>query len=161
MSDEEKLFYTIGEVAQVVNVKPYVLRYWETEFKKLDPQKSPTGQRTYRQKDIQIALAIKKLLYDEKYTIAGAIQKLDEMEKAGLDQVDMFAAKPAEPAPEKEPVAEERPKAVAAKFDLALEENSKHEQLEPHAPVHSPEKVEGFLRLLDHSKGILKKYDLA
>ena len=82
---EEKLFYTIGEASKIVNVKPYVLRYWETEFRKLNPQKSATGQRAYRKKDIQAALTIRRLLYVEKYTIAGAIQKLDEIEKEGLD----------------------------------------------------------------------------
>lgn len=124
MPDEQKLFYTIGEVAQTVNVKPYVLRYWETEFKKLDPQKSPTGQRTYRKKDIEIALTIKRLLYDEKYTIAGAIQKLEELEKEGLDQIDMFAVKAAEEA------AIEKAKAALPKFEMTLKENSKHEELD-------------------------------
>src|SRR5580692_8615935 len=83
MSNDEKLFYGIGEVAEILQLKPYVLRYWETEFKKLNPQKSFTGQRTYRVKDIQMALTIKKLLYDDQYTIAGAIQKLEELDTKG------------------------------------------------------------------------------
>src|SRR5277367_717933 len=97
MANEEKLFYTIGEASQMVDVKPYVLRYWESEFKKLNPQKSATGQRTYRKKDIEIALTIKRLLYNEKYTIAGAVQKLEEIEKEGFDQIDMFSAKQPQP----------------------------------------------------------------
>jgi len=156
MADEQKLFYTIGEVAQMVNVKPYVLRYWETEFKKLDPQKSQTGQRTYRKKDIEIALTIKRLLYDEKYTIAGAVQKLEELEKEGLDQINMFAVKAAEEA------AIEKAKAALPKFEMALEENSKHEQLEHSpSPAISREKADEFLGLISTSKTIFKKYGLA
>jgi DNA-binding transcriptional MerR regulator len=82
---EEKLFFTIGETAQLLDVKAYVLRYWETEFKQLNPQKSETGQRVYRSKDVQICQTIKRLLYVEKYTIAGAKQKLEEFEKTGFD----------------------------------------------------------------------------
>ena len=83
----EKLFYTIGEAAQLFDIKPYVLRYWETEFTQLNPQKSETGQRVYRAKDIQVCQTIKRLLYVEKYTIAGAKQKLEELEKTGFDPV--------------------------------------------------------------------------
>lgn len=93
MANEEKLFYTIGDVSKLVDVKPYVLRYWETEFKLLNPQKSVTGQRTYRKRDIQVALAIKKLLYDQKFTIAGAVTKLDELDQEGLEQIDLFGEK--------------------------------------------------------------------
>ncbi len=81
MSEEEKLFYTIGEVAQIVDVKPYVLRYWETEFRKLNPQKTGTGQRAYRQRDLRVALTIKRLLYEEQYTIAGAVKKLEDLDE--------------------------------------------------------------------------------
>src|SRR5579872_6506500 len=81
MAEEEKLFYTIGEVAQLVEVKPYVLRYWETEFRKLNPQKSVTGQRAYRKRDVRMALTIKRLLYGEKFTIAGAVKKLEELDE--------------------------------------------------------------------------------
>ena len=83
IQDGEKLFYTIGDVAQLLGVKPYVLRYWETEFRILNPQKTPTGQRAYRKKDIEAALTIRRLLYDEKYTIEGARQKVDEHRKGG------------------------------------------------------------------------------
>ncbi len=155
MPEEQKLFYTIGEVAQTVNVKPYVLRYWETEFKKLDPQKSQTGQRTYRKRDIEIALTIKRLLYDEKYTIAGAVQKLEELEKEGLDQIDMFAVKAAEEA------AIEKAKAALPKFEMALEENSKNEQVEHSPSPISSEKADEFLGLIEASKAIFEKYGLA
>ena len=71
-----KLYYSITEVAELTNVKPHVLRYWETEFKALRPKKNRAGNRTYRSGDIELIQAIKKLLYDEGYTIAGAKKKL-------------------------------------------------------------------------------------
>tara|TARA_B100000073_G_scaffold142250_1_gene117051 strand:- start:195 stop:524 length:330 start_codon:yes stop_codon:yes gene_type:complete len=68
----KKLYYSIGEVSKIVKLKPYVLRYWETEFKQLSPPKNRAGNRTYRQKDIDIILEIKNLLYNKKFTIEGA-----------------------------------------------------------------------------------------
>ena len=72
----EKLYYTISEVSKITGVKQYVLRYWETEFTALHPLKSSSGQRKYKQKDIDRIHQIKQLLYDESYTIAGAKRKL-------------------------------------------------------------------------------------
>jgi DNA-binding transcriptional MerR regulator len=72
----EKIFFKIGEVCDLVGVQPHVLRYWETEFPMLSPQKNRAGQRTYRRRDVEIALRIKELLYEELYTIAGAKKKL-------------------------------------------------------------------------------------
>lgn len=97
-TEEDKLFYSIGEVAEKVGVKPYVLRYWESEFDRLNPKKTPTGQRAYRKRDLETARTIKKLLYEEKYTIAGARKKLEELEREGLGQLDMFGRPPAPPA---------------------------------------------------------------
>ena len=74
-----KLYYRIGEVAKITDVKPHVLRYWETEFRWMAPPKSRSKQRLYRRKDIDMILLIKKLLYDERYTIAGARQRLREL----------------------------------------------------------------------------------
>ena len=74
-----KLYYRIGEVSQITGVKPYVLRYWESEFRLMAPQKSRSRQRLYRQKDIETILAIKRLLYEDRYTIAGARRKLREL----------------------------------------------------------------------------------
>jgi DNA-binding transcriptional MerR regulator len=74
-----KLYYSISEVAELVNVKAHVLRYWETQFKMLHPRKNRAGNRSYRVKDVKMALRIKRLLYDEGFTIAGARRKiLDE-----------------------------------------------------------------------------------
>ncbi len=71
-----KLFFKIGEVCQLTDTQPYVLRFWESEFPQLAPTKSRSGQRLYRRKDIDLVLEIKKLLYDEGFTIAGARKKL-------------------------------------------------------------------------------------
>jgi len=75
-SSVKKLYYSIGEVSRFTELEPHVLRYWETEFPRLKPQKNKAGNRTYRIKDIQMILQIKKLLYDDKYTIEGAKQRL-------------------------------------------------------------------------------------
>lgn len=72
----DKLFFKIGEVSKIVGVEPYVLRYWETEFPFLKPRKSKSGQRIYIRKDVELLLDIKKLLYQERYTIEGGRKKL-------------------------------------------------------------------------------------
>lgn len=76
---EGKLYYRIGEVAELTGVKPYVLRYWESEFRWMAPAKSRSRQRLYRKRDIEIIRLIKRLLYEERYTIAGARKKLREL----------------------------------------------------------------------------------
>ena len=68
----KKLYYSIGEVSEMTDLKSYVLRYWETEFNQLKPPKNRAGNRTYRQKDIEVILNIKELLYKKKFTIDGA-----------------------------------------------------------------------------------------
>ncbi|MFN2455180.1 MAG: MerR family transcriptional regulator [Pyrinomonadaceae bacterium] len=72
----EKLFFKIGEVCDITGVQAHVLRYWESEFPMLAPQKNRAGQRTYRKRDVEMALRIKELLYDDQYTIAGAKKRL-------------------------------------------------------------------------------------
>jgi len=72
----DKLFYKIGEVSRIVGVEPYVLRYWETEFSFLKPRKNKSGQRVYIKKDVELLLTIKKLLYQERFTIEGVRKKL-------------------------------------------------------------------------------------
>ena len=72
MNSIKKLYYSIGEVSKITELKQYVLRYWETEFKQLSPVKNKAGNRTYRQKDIDTILKIKDLLYSKKFTINGA-----------------------------------------------------------------------------------------
>ncbi len=72
----EKLFFKIGEVCDITGVQAHVLRYWESEFPMLAPQKNRAGQRTYRKRDVEMVLRIKELLYEDQYTIAGAKKKL-------------------------------------------------------------------------------------
>jgi DNA-binding transcriptional MerR regulator len=92
-----KLYYKIREVCEIVGVEAHVLRFWESEFPALAPPKSRTGQRTYRPKDIELLLRIKKLLYEEGFTIAGARKRL------GTDADDPEASvdSPEDPKPEK------------------------------------------------------------
>ena len=77
-----KLFFKIGEVCEITDTQPYVLRYWESEFPSLAPAKNSSGQRIYRRRDIETVLRIKQLLYEEGFTIAGAKKRL-ETEMAG------------------------------------------------------------------------------
>jgi len=78
-----KAYYSIGEVCDLTGLKPHVLRYWETQFPVLSPTKNRSGNRAYRRKDIELVLLVKHLLYDEKYTIEGARQRLLEMRRDG------------------------------------------------------------------------------
>jgi DNA-binding transcriptional MerR regulator len=77
-----KLYFRIGEVAKLAGIKPYVLRFWETEFPNLGPKKSGTGHRLYRRKDVELVLEIKRLLYEKRYTIEGARKFLGSKSKA-------------------------------------------------------------------------------
>jgi DNA-binding transcriptional MerR regulator len=79
----EKLFFKIGEVCELAGVQAHVLRYWESEFPMLAPQKNRAGQRVYRKRDVEIALRIKELLYEDQYTIAGAKKRLAHDMRAG------------------------------------------------------------------------------
>lgn len=79
----KKIYYSIGEVCDLSGLKPHVLRYWETQFDVLNPTKNRAGNRVYRSRDVEVVLLVKKLLYDEKYTIEGANQKLVDMRRDG------------------------------------------------------------------------------
>lgn len=79
----KKAYYSIGEVCDITGLKPHVLRYWETQFEVLSPTKNRAGNRVFRPKDIELVLLVKNLLYEEKYTIEGARQRLLEMRQAG------------------------------------------------------------------------------
>src|SRR5271154_6106288 len=97
----DKLYFRIGEVSRLAGIKPYVLRFWETEFSTLGPKKSGKGHRLYRRKDVELVLEIKRLLYDKRYTIEGARKYLDSRSrevvakpvsaKAARLQPDLFA----------------------------------------------------------------------
>jgi DNA-binding transcriptional MerR regulator len=82
----DKRYFRIGEVCDITGLKPHVLRYWETEFRQLKPHKTKSNQRLYRKKDVETLIVIRHLLYDLKYTIAGARSRLDEKkEAAGME----------------------------------------------------------------------------
>ncbi len=78
----DKLYFRIGDVSRLAGVKPYVLRYWETEFPAIAPKKSGTGQRLYRRKDVELILEIKHLLYEKRFTIEGARKAIDSRGKS-------------------------------------------------------------------------------
>jgi len=83
----KKAYYSIGEVCDLTGLKPHVLRYWESQFDVLNPKKNSAGNRVFRPKEIELVLLVKRLLYEEKYTIDGANQRLREMRSSGaLDE---------------------------------------------------------------------------
>lgn len=111
VSIPEKLFFKIGEVCDITGIQAHVLRYWESEFPMLAPQKNRAGQRTYRKRDVEMVLRIKELLYEDQYTIAGAKKRLtNELRGASKLKVvtpEMGAqALSAPPAPQLVPVPE-------------------------------------------------------
>jgi len=87
----DRLYFRIGEVSSITGVPPYVLRYWESEFPALQPRKSGGGQRLYRKRDVFMILEIRKLLYQERYTVAGARRRLTEREERAK-RLEMRAA---------------------------------------------------------------------
>ena len=92
----DKLYFRIGEVASLCRLPAYVLRFWETEFPQLKPVKSSTGQRMYRKRDVESVVRIKKLLYEDGFTIAGARAQLREETKSERNQTTLpFPVKPA------------------------------------------------------------------
>lgn len=135
---KKKLFYRINEVAKLTGVKPYVLRYWESEFPDLSPEKDASDQRRYRAKDIETILVIRKLLYEDRFTIKGARAQLKqelkivrssgialplESEVSAPDAPSakiIEVAKVAEPAPK--PVVEVAAKSMAAAMPSAMKE---------------------------------------
>ena len=116
VSIPEKLFFKIGEVCDITGVQAHVLRYWESEFPMLAPQKNRAGQRTYRKRDVEMVLRIKELLYEDQYTIAGAKKRLtNELRGASKLKVvtpEMSAqVAGAQPAPQPAPAAPPEPPA--------------------------------------------------
>lgn len=95
----DKLYFRIGDVAEICDVPAYVLRFWETEFPQLKPHKGGTGQRLYRRRDVETALRIKRLLYDEGYTIPGARQLLKTEQRHPSPQLSLLG--PSGPDPRK------------------------------------------------------------
>lgn len=90
----DKLFFRIGEVAEITGVPPYVLRYWESEFKLLRPRKNHAGQRVYRKHDVQLVLRIKGLLYEDRLTLEGAKKRLQQEARGRAQQLELPALDP-------------------------------------------------------------------
>ena len=82
-ADPVQEFFSIGEVCELTDLKPHVLRYWESQFRFLNPAKNRSGNRVYQRREVELILLVKHLLYTEKYTIDGARQKVDEHRKGG------------------------------------------------------------------------------
>ncbi len=124
-NDIKKLYFSIGEVSQVTELKQYVLRYWETEFPMLKPQKNSAGNRIYKEEDIQLIRLVKHLLYERKYTIQGARELLtqlnqrDELKKAlrDIQVLDAIIG----PHNEEEPKLEEKISADSQREKLLLQ----------------------------------------
>jgi DNA-binding transcriptional MerR regulator len=124
--NDRKLCYKIGEACRVLDIQPYVLRYWETEFQVLAPGKSRSGQRVYTEKELGIIRRIKELLYREGYTIAGAKKKLEaEMTAPGFGEgfeAPAAVAAPARQAVAPAPKAIEKPRRAARAVDTSPED---------------------------------------
>lgn len=119
----KKLYFKIGEACKKLDIQPYVLRYWETEFPALSPDKSKSGQRVYTTKDLQVIGRIKELLYEEGFTIAGAKKRLEGELKSGLKPLDESGGEAAEGAePSAEAAAETKQPAPVAADDTSAKE---------------------------------------
>jgi len=101
----DRLYFKIGDVADIVGVKPHVLRYWESEFSEIQPEKSSSGQRVYRRKDVETVLLIKRFLYSEKYSVEGARNRLRELRREG--DLASFKRDAGDPMPASERVLRE------------------------------------------------------
>jgi DNA-binding transcriptional MerR regulator len=138
VSIPEKIFFKIGEVCDIVDVQAHVLRYWETEFPQLSPQKNRSGQRSYRRRDVEIALRIKELLYVDEYTIAGARKKLQNE----LRETSRLKIVPSEPVRHEnfiQPIPAPEPEIgdfeELEEFETELEETEEENFVEVSAPV--------------------------
>ena len=134
----EKIFFKIGEVCDLVGVQAHVLRYWETEFPMFSPQKNRSGQRTYRRRDVEIALRIKELLYDELFTIAGAKKKL----QGELRESSRLKIVHPEPSAPRETFYQPSPVLPAAPQEEFHQDETAEELEEPASGMPAPEPAE-------------------
>ncbi len=135
-----KLYFRIGEVSDLVGVKPYVLRYWESEFTDIKPSKSKSGQRLYKRRDVELLLRIKELLYEERFTINGARKRLKDFSRSETKGVPKAA-----PVPVIHVETDEEPRQLEV-FPTAEEEelvaNTAHAAGQPvHAPARGQTKT--------------------
>lgn len=121
-----KLFFKIGEVCELTDIQPYVLRYWETEFPTLAPAKNSSGQRIYRRRDIETVMRIKELLYGEGFTVAGARKKIEQEQAGRVDTpVSPGALDSAFEGSEPDPKIGPTPSAAAVRAAMAQPGTSK------------------------------------
>lgn len=170
MAAKKKQFFKIGEACKQLDIQPYVLRYWETEFGALKPDKSKSGQRVYSEDDLEVIRRIKELLYDEGYTIAGAKKKLEAELAAGPPKTGS-SQKAEEPAPAESPPAKapKSPKTEAeqpAAADEAAAAGDAAEDAEPtpdDAPAAEPADLEavraGLDKALEQSRDLLDRLE--
>jgi len=97
----DRLYFKIGDVARLLKVEPYVLRFWESQFPQLKPNKSGTGQRLYRKRDVEIAVEIKKLVYGQGYTLSGARQVLGQQRRSDVVPAPTSKSPVAKPTPQR------------------------------------------------------------
>ncbi len=142
----KKLYFKIGEACKKLDIQPYVLRYWETEFPALSPNKSKSGQRVYTTKDLQVIGRIKELLYEEGFTIAGAKKKLEGELKTGL-----------KPLPQTEEGAEVE--AAAASEEAAADTAAEAPAADPAVTKELASVRKGVQKALKEAQGILDYLD--
>jgi DNA-binding transcriptional MerR regulator len=129
-----KLYFRIGEVSDLVGVKPYVLRYWESEFPDIKPSKSKSGQRLYKRRDVELLLRIRELLYEERFTSNGARKRLKDFHR-GEEREGVVALDPVE----EEIGAEEEPRQLEV-FEMQGED-APDERVE--TPARTPAELQG------------------
>jgi DNA-binding transcriptional MerR regulator len=136
VSIPEKLFFKIGEVCDITGIQAHVLRYWESEFPMLAPQKNRAGQRTYRKRDVEMVLRIKELLYEDQYTIAGAKKRLTN-ELRGASKLKVVTPEMSAPSQ----AAQAAPQLVPAHTSSTEDEPHSFADTHEHAAAveHAPE----------------------
>lgn len=159
VSIPEKLFFKIGEVCDITGIQAHVLRYWESEFPTLAPQKNRAGQRTYRKRDVEMVLRIKELLYEDQYTIAGAKKRLTN-ELRGASKLKVvtpeMSAQAAQAAPQlvSAPVSEDEPHSYA---DTHAETHEHSAVEHPNAPADelNEDRRDALRHLREHLRELL------
>ena len=160
----EKLFFKIGEVCDITGVQAHVLRYWESEFPMLAPQKNRAGQRTYRKRDVEMVLRIKELLYEDQYTIAGAKKKLTN-ELRGASKLKVvtpeMSAQPSTPpnSPQLVPPPDSAHEEPPTHTPRAQEFSSEREHAPEPEPELTDERREALRRLRQQMRDLLSLLD--
>ena len=158
----EKLFFKIGEVCDITGVQAHVLRYWESEFPMLAPQKNRAGQRTYRKRDVEMVLRIKELLYEDQYTIAGAKKKLAS-EIRGASKLKVVTPEMAAAAAEQSEAAQQQPQqpASAAPSFAAPPTYASDTEVAPREPEYpvTDERRAALRRLREQMRDLLSLLD--